>query len=268
VTPAERHLRNALAHAIHEGRTALGWSRRELSRRSGVSRATIALLELAAVNSTLEMAGRVLAPMGVVLDLRHRLPFVEPLQRDAAHALCVAYVQRRLERDGWIVLREVEVEDGPARGWIDLLAWHPGRHLLLVIEVKTEIRDLGAIERTVQWYRRGAVSAARARGWQPRIVGVWLVLLWTEANEAALAMNRDALAQSFPRRAPELLDDPGDPRPGLALIDPSSRRRAWLVRSRIDGRRTPAPYADYRSFMADRSIPLATSRTAVRGQGP
>jgi hypothetical protein len=32
---------------------------------------------------------------------------------------------------------------------------------------------------------------------------------------------------------------------GLALIDPSSRRRAWLIRTRLDGRRSPAPFADY-----------------------
>jgi hypothetical protein len=32
---------------------------------------------------------------------------------------------------------------------------------------------------------------------------------------------------------------------GLALIDPTSRRRDWLLPSRSDGRRTRAPYMDY-----------------------
>jgi hypothetical protein len=31
---------------------------------------------------------------------------------------------------------------------------------------------------------------------------------------------------------------------GLALIDPRSRRRDWLIPTRVDGRRTVLPYQD------------------------
>jgi hypothetical protein len=30
------------------------------------------------------------------------------------------------------------------------------------------------------------------------------------------------------------------------LVDPISRRRAWLWRTRLDGRRSTPPYRDYR----------------------
>ena len=32
---------------------------------------------------------------------------------------------------------------------------------------------------------------------------------------------------------------------GMALVDPTSKGRTWLMRSRADGRRSPAPFADY-----------------------
>jgi hypothetical protein len=32
---------------------------------------------------------------------------------------------------------------------------------------------------------------------------------------------------------------------GLALVDPTSRRRDWLLPTRSDGRRSSLPYRDY-----------------------
>jgi hypothetical protein len=54
---------------------------------------------------------------------------------------------------------------------------------------------------------------------------------------------------AFPMRAPEMLAsfDGTPPRAGrgLALIDPTSRRQGWLIRARVDGRRSAAPFRDY-----------------------
>jgi len=81
-------------------------------------------------------------------------------------------------------------------------------------------------------------------------------VLATEANEVRLKANRDSLARSFPLRAdglrrimehPDRLRPPG--RRGFALVDPLSRRVEWARPARIDGRRSPAPYADYADFM-------------------
>jgi hypothetical protein len=36
---------------------------------------------------------------------------------------------------------------------------------------------------------------------------------------------------------------------GLALVDPSSRRRDWLIRTSVDGRRSPASYRGYADFL-------------------
>jgi transcriptional regulator with XRE-family HTH domain len=268
MSAAERHLRHVIAQCILEGRRALGWSQAELARRGRVSAGSVALLETGGLNATLEMVGRVLEPLGIVLDLRFRRPFSEGRQRDQGHAVCVAYVQRRLERAGWLVAREVEIWTTGARGWIDVLALSPdGRHLL-VIEVKTVLLDVGQIERTVGWYQRQALGAARRLGWRPATTTAWLLLLMTESNEAAIRGNREALAQSFPARAGEPLDRASPAERGLAMIDPASRRRDWLVRSRTDGRRSPAPYEDYRDFVTRRSMPVRTRATATRRARP
>jgi Holliday junction resolvase len=184
----------------------------------------VSLVEAGTANFSCDLGGRLISAVGVTIDLQYQLPHAEPRQRDAAHARCVAYVQRRLERDGWLVAREIEVGSPRSHGWIDLLAFDPRTRTLLVIEVKTQLDDVGRIERTVAWYVRGAPAAAMRLGWHAEAVGSWLLVLATDANEQRLRENRLTLAQSFPRRAPEL-----DLGPGLALIDPRSRRRAWLI---------------------------------------
>jgi hypothetical protein len=200
---------------------------------------------------------RLLAAMGARLILDAKAPFLaNSRQRDRVHATCTAHVARRIERAGWEVAMEIEVGRDRSRGWIDVLAWHPGTGLLLVIEVKTEFRDLGAIERQLGWYENEAWSAARRQGWRPRRVAGVLILLSTAAVEDRIRDNRDGLARTFPARARDLsaiVSDggigPEGPRRGLALIDPRSRRVAWLRPSRVDGRRTPAPYIDYADFV-------------------
>ena len=137
----------------------------------------------------------------------------------------------------------------------NVLAYRPDHRLLLVVEIKTEIRDLGAIERTLGWYEREAWAAARRLGWRPRKVVGCLFLLATEMNEARIADNQAAFSAGFPIRATELrriMSNDAPPDHGgraMALIDPRSRRQQWLRPSRLDGRPTPAPYVDYADFM-------------------
>lgn len=204
-----------------------------------------------------EQPPRLLEAMGARLSIGVDRPYLasRDRQRDPAHAASAGYVCRRLIRAGWQVATEVEVGGDRSRGWIDVLAYHPGTRILLVIEIKTEIRDLGAIERTLGWYEREAWAAARRRGWRPRLVRGGLVLLATEDNDARLKENAASFRLGFPLRARDatgvVMDGlvPGRGR-FLAMIDPASRRTSWLRPTPLDGRRTPAPYADYLGFLA------------------
>ena len=208
----------------------------------GVSPGYLAAIETGAANPTLKVVERVGDALGLELRIVGSPPtLLGERQRELVHARCSGYVDRRLRSDGWLTLREVEVVHGRSHGWIDLLAFDPRTGRLVVVEIKTRIDDMGAIERHVGWYRRMAVPIARRDGWAVRETTAWLLLLASDEVDTSIAANRDVLRYAFPARGPAVLEGIT---PGLALIDPSSRRRVWVIRPRIDGRRTAAPYRD------------------------
>lgn len=247
-----------LIRAIRDSRRQFGWSQRQLGARAGVSQPTVSRIELGRASALdLFAIERLLVALGVEARLSVRRPFVKdpPGQRDAAHARCSAYVGRRLEAAGWEVGPEVEIGGGRIRGWLDLLAFDATSRRMLLVEVKTEIRDIGEIERTMAWYEREACAAARRFGWLPRELASTLLLLATESNDSSVRFQREIFARSFPGRSDGLaqrLDEPGAPRPprSVAMIDPLSRGRSWLKPLRVDGRRSVARYTDYAAFMA------------------
>jgi hypothetical protein len=201
---------------------------------------------------------RILNALDVRIDLRLLAPTLaaDPV-RDRAHARCVAYVARRLERAGWLVLTEVAVGDDRWRGFIDVLAFDPIAHVLLVIEVKVGLDDIGAVDRQIGSYERFAWAAAHAHGWRPRATTAALLLLATDDNDRRLIEHRAYLDRRFRIRASELLAfiaDPHEPRDrgerAMAMIDPRTRRTRWLLPTWLDGRRNAARYADRAAFLA------------------
>lgn len=282
-----RPQRVTLARMCRDGRQTLGWSQARLAAAIRSSRSHVAAIELGRANPSLEIIARLAVALGFELDLVLRPPIVvgDRRQRDAVHARASGYVDRRLVGDGWLTDREVEIVDGRWRGWIDLLAFDPRTGTLLVIEIKTRIDDLGAIERQLGWYARVARRLARSRGWEVRQVQVWLLVLASDEVEDALRADRDILERAFPLRAAEMRrvvagqsGPPGvDRRPvargsplarGLALVDPARRRRDWLIPTKLDGRRSPAPYRDYRDAAARSAPAPRPTRTPARPAPP
>ncbi len=248
-----------LGEGVAEIRAAMRWSQRELSRRSGVPQSMISRIERSKLKDLpLATVAGLLEAMGGRLRVEVDPPFLGDRrgQLDPAHARMSGYLARRLEADGWQVATEVEVGGDRSRGWIDLLAFNPATRLLLVIEVKTEIHDLGQIDRSLSWYEREAWAAARRLGWRSATVTGCLLLLMTQQNDAAVRFNRESLGRLFPARAPVLLTIvegtasilPRGTR-ALAMVDPRSKRRAWIRPTADDGRRAAAPYLDYAHFM-------------------
>jgi transcriptional regulator with XRE-family HTH domain len=246
-----------IAASVSTLRTTLGWTQAELGRRAGVSQSFVSRVEKGRPSLSIDDATRLLQTMGARLTVEVSAPFLADRehQRDPAHARCSSYVAARLRQAGWLTAAEVEVGGDRSRGWIDVLAYHPQHRLMLVIEIKTEVRDLGAIERTLGWYERESWIAARRSGWHPTQVIGCLLLLATAAVESRIGDNQAGFNGGFPIRASEIrrvIESEVSPRRGvraMALIDPRSRRRDWLRATRFDGRPTPAPYVDYADFM-------------------
>jgi transcriptional regulator with XRE-family HTH domain len=253
---AQAHL---LGAAVVEIRATIRWSQHELSRRSGVPQSMISRIERGKLeNPPLATIAVLLESMGGRLRVQVDPPFLlgRRGQLDAAHARMSGHIARRLEGKGWRVVTEVEVGGDRSRGWIDLLAFHPVTRLVLVIEAKTEIHDLGQIDRTLSWYEREAWAAARRIGWRPAAVTGCLLLLMTDQNDTAVRFNQESLKRLFPIRTSALCNIVEGTAPtlrrrsrGLAMVDPRSKRRAWLRPTSDDGRRTPPPYLHYAHFM-------------------
>lgn len=225
----------------------------ELADRVGVTRGYVAGIEMGRANPTLDVVAKIAAALDLEVDWLIRPPIIHDADQtgDLVHARCSAYVDHRLRAVGLLTAREVEIIHARSHGWIDLLAFDPDIATLLLVEVKTRLDDLGALERQIGWYERSALAAAHRLGWRPVRVVTWLVVLASAEADAGIHAHRPVFDQAFPVRAHEALRwlaDGGLPPLGrvLAMVDPASRRRDWLIRTRSDGRRSEPPYRDLR----------------------
>lgn len=243
-----------VARTVKGARTLVGWSQRELADRAGVAQATLCRVKSGVAGSVdMVTVGRLLGALGLRasididdfrLDDRRR-------QRDAVHAQVNGTVARCLERCGWRTAMEVLIGEGDPRGWIDLLAFREADRALLVEETKTDIPDMGGLQRSVAFYERMAMSAARRLGWRPRHMAVLVVLLDSETVARRLVDNREVVRRAFPapiRGTSAWLADPACPRPSgwaIGTCDPASRAAAWLRPTTLGSRRSAPAYRDY-----------------------
>jgi transcriptional regulator with XRE-family HTH domain len=243
-----------IGNSIRSARLAARWTQAELARRLGTTQSAISRLETGAGSCLdVRLATAAFRALGIRMSVdAATLGLVgRREQNDFVHARCADHVARHFVAAGWDVRLEVEIGSDRYRGWIDLLAYRTVDRSLFCGELKTEIDDLGRIQRTLAWYERESWDAARRIGWRPRSVTSGLLVLCTSENDARVSANAHLLDQIFPGRARDLsawLSSAGNgPRPSsLAMIDPRSRRIEWLRATKSDGRRSPAPYENYR----------------------
>jgi transcriptional regulator with XRE-family HTH domain len=251
---SQRGFEVELADLVRDARQLVGWTQRDLAARAGTSQATICRME-AGRCSTLDMRviERVLKSLGVRIALQLNASHLTDRRRqlDAVHARLTGFIARRLGRLGWLTAGEVQLGTGAPRGWIDLLAFRPADRALLVEETKSDIMDMGGLQRSCAFYEREAVAAARGLGWRPASVTVLVVALDTEVIHRRLADARDLVMRAFPApvgATAAWLEDPARPMPRgwtLATADPAARGSAWLRPTRLGGRRSRAAYTGY-----------------------
>jgi hypothetical protein len=100
--------------------------------------------------------------------------------------------------DGWTMEPEVSFSIYGERGVIDILAWHPVRRTLLVIELKTELVDVNDLMGSVDRKRRLALDIARDRGWKPLTVSTWVAIADGTTNRRAVGVHAATLRVKFP----------------------------------------------------------------------
>ncbi len=174
----------------------------DVARAARVSRGTVSRVERGHFDT---LSLRAIRSVGVSLDIR-----LELLPRwrggdldrllNARHSALHELVARTLRSavPEWILAPEVSFSIWGERGVIDILAWHPGEHALLVIELKTDIADANELVGTVDRKQRLAAQIARERGWHPATVSVWVLVSSSRTNRRRVAAHGAMLRAAFP----------------------------------------------------------------------
>jgi transcriptional regulator with XRE-family HTH domain len=177
------------------------WRQTDLGRRARVSPTLVARIEHGgAATVPLGKLRRVASALGARLETFVRWDGADlPRLMDARHAaMHEAIAGMFASLDGWIIEPEVSFSIEGERGIIDVLAWHPGRRMLLVIELKTEVVEVGMLLGKMDQRRRLAVNVARRHGWDPIAVSTWVVIADGRTNRRTVATHRTVLRRKFP----------------------------------------------------------------------
>ncbi len=161
---------------------------------------------------------------------------------DEGHAALVGRIASLLRHRGWDVLTEVTYSDFGERGSIDVLAWHPARRVLLVVEVKTEITSSEELlRRHDAKVRLGPKIALDRFGSTPTSTARLLVLGESQANRNRFARLGDVVRSAYPsmpRDVRRWLSDPSERLVGGVLFLSPVRSAPATSRGRISA--TPA----------------------------
>jgi transcriptional regulator with XRE-family HTH domain len=157
---------------------------------------------------------------------------------DRAHASLVDFVIATLREARWEVLPEFTFNHYGDRGSVDVLAWHPGERILLIIEVKATLKDLQDLLASLSKTLRVVPAAARTElGWNANHVARIVVVAATHLNRAVVTKHGATFNSSFParsRRVKAWLVRPSGPIAGVWFVPSSAVPTGTpLVRARV-----------------------------------
>jgi len=168
-----------------------GLRQRDVARKAGVSDATVSRIERGHVRTmTIGALDAVAAAVEVRLDHRARWRGgdLEMLMSRAHSALAEVVITRLNGIGGWEVKPELSFAIYGERGVVDLLAWHEATRALVVIELKTEIVDVGELLGTLDRKRRLGAQIAATVGWiRPASVSMALLIADGRTNQRRVA---------------------------------------------------------------------------------
>lgn len=237
--------------AIRSVRIRRAWRQSDLAAKSGVSTSSISRLERGHLGQqSIDSVRAVAAALEIRVELlaRWRAGDLDRLL-NARHSALHESVSRwfRTSHPAWVVAPEVSFAIYSDRGVVDILAWHPGRRALLIIELKTDIADVNELIGTLDRKRRVAPAIGRERGWDPLTISTWLIVAASRTNrrrtEAHLSMLRAALPQGG-RTTRRWLRDPIGRVDGLSYWSADSQavgRAARVTVRRVSATRDRPP---------------------------
>ena len=178
------------------------WRQIDLAKRARVSPSLVGRIERGGASGiSIGRLRRVASALGARIDTYVRWEGADlPRLLDARHSAMHEAVAGLLSSlDGWQFEPEVSFSVYGERGVIDVLAWHPGRRMLLVVELKTEVVEVGQLLGKMDQRRRLAADFARRTfGWDATAVSTWVVIADGRTNRRTVAAHRAVLRSKFP----------------------------------------------------------------------
>ena len=178
-----------VGRVFREVRIRKAWRQRDLADKAGVSQGLVSRIELGRLSSvSLARIRKVAAALDIraSLDAWWRSGEVDRLI-DRGHAALVEHVVASLKTDGWLTRVEVTLNHFGERGSADIVAWHPAERILLIVEVKTMVRDVQATASTFERKVRILPDVLLDEsGWQPRALARLLVIADTHGNRSVV----------------------------------------------------------------------------------
>jgi transcriptional regulator with XRE-family HTH domain len=220
---------------------------RDVGRAAGVSASTVGRIERGMFGPmSLDAIRKVCATLEIRVEVQARSRGADiDRMLGARHARLAEAVIRALleESPEWTILPEVSFNVWGERGIVDILAWHPRRRALLIIEIKTEIVDVGGMIGTLDRKRRLGREIVEDRGWIPDTISTWLIVAGGRTNERRLAAHKTTLQTAYPdsrRRVTSWMADPVGaiaamstwPTAGTHAVEASPVTRVRTTRSR------------------------------------
>lgn len=201
-----RHRRDVhdvrFGNAIRLLRQRRHWTQAELGARVGLSDTTISRIERGHIRSlTLATIQEVAGELDVRIDLvaRWRSGDLDRLlnrRHSTLHELVARWFGEVVP--DWVLAPEVSYSIYGERGVIDIVAWHPGRRALLIIELKTDIVDVNELVASADRRRRLARTIVAERGWDPTTVSVWVIVAPSRTNRRRVTAHEAMLRSAFP----------------------------------------------------------------------
>jgi len=186
---------------IRELRLRRRLTQQDLAAEAGVSRWTVARIERGRLYAVrLDAVRNVARALDASVELMLRWGGAD-LGRllNARHAgLHEAVAAMFGDLGGWTLAHEVSFSIYGERGVIDILAWHPVRRALVIIELKTEIVDLNDLLGSMDRRRRLARRIALDRGFDPETISVWVIVAEGATNRRRVADHAALLRSAFP----------------------------------------------------------------------
>ena len=243
----------AVGRLLRRLRLRLGWRQEDVAAKAGISRQLYSLIERGHVDrvpfGTLRRIAAVLE-VRLTMEGSWRGGQIERVL-SGRHSAMAERLAAMLARADWEVRPEASFNHFGERGVVDLVAWHPQRRMLLLVEIKTELVDVSDLLAVTDRRRRLGGVIARERDWTPDAVAQWVVLDDGRTNQRRVAQHRTMLRAAFPadgRAIPGWLSDPGEPLNALWFLpdaNGSGARRTAAGPNRVPTRRAkPAERAE------------------------